>query len=65
MLKHILQNKTFNTLALIWLATLAHILNGYDISLNTKNYSLCNIQYVRYGLQTSIMDCCGQLVSQA
>ncbi len=29
---HISQNKSFNLAQLIWLATLTHILNGYDIS---------------------------------
>ncbi len=44
---HISQNKSFNIDVSIWLATLTHIFNGYDISFNTKNYPIFNMQDFR------------------
>ncbi len=50
MLRHISQNKSVNTPVSICLVSLAHILNGYDISLNTISYPIFNIQDFRNGL---------------
>ncbi len=47
----------------IALATLGHMINVYEICLNTTNYPIFNMQDFRYCLWTSILDCFGQLVS--
>ncbi len=41
---------------LIGLATLAHMINGYEICLNTKNYPFVNIQDLIYWLCTYYFD---------
>ncbi len=53
----------FNIPVSIALATLAHIINVYNICLNTTNYPIFNMQDFRYCMWTSISDCFGQLVS--
>ncbi len=60
---HISHTKSFNIPVSIALATLAHMINVYDICLNTTNYPIFNMQDFRYCLWTSILDCFGQLVS--
>ncbi len=40
----------------------AHMLNGYEICLNTTDYPSFNM-YFRYWLCTSILDCFGQVMS--
>ncbi len=47
----------------IALATLAHMMNVYEICLNTTNYPIFNMQDFIYYLWTPILDCFGQLVS--
>ncbi len=44
---HISQNKFYIILASIWLAKYAHILNGYDIGLNTTNIPIFNLNHIR------------------
>ncbi len=53
---HVSQNKTSNIYISIWLATLAHILNKYDISLNAINYLIFNKEDFRDGLWSSMLD---------
>ncbi len=60
---HISHTKSFNIPVSIALATLAHMINVYDLCLNTTNYSIFNMQDFRYCLYTPILDCFGQLVS--
>ncbi len=62
---HISHTKSFNIPVSIALATLAHMINVYEIYLNTTNYTIFNMQDFRYCLWTSILDCFGQLVSPA
>ncbi len=42
---------------------LAHMLNGYEIYLNTTKYLIFNMQDFIYWLCASILDCFGQVVS--
>ncbi len=60
---HIWHTKSFNILVSIALSTLAHVINVYEICLNTTNYPIFNMQDFRYCLWTSILACFGQLVS--
>ncbi len=60
---HISHTKSFNIPVSIALATLAHMINVYEICLNTTNYPIFNMQDFRYCLWTSIWNCFGQLVS--
>ncbi len=60
---YISNTKSFNIPVSIVLATLAHMINVYEICLNTTNYPIFNMQAFRYCLWTSILDCFGQLVS--
>ncbi len=60
---HISHTKSFNIPVSIALATLAHIINVYEICLNTTNYPIFNMQDFRYCLWTFILDSFGQLVS--
>ncbi len=39
-----------------------HMLNRYEIYLNTTNYPICNMQDLRYWLCTSILEYFGQVV---
>ncbi len=59
---YISHTKSFNIPVSIALATLAHMINVYEICLNTTNYPIFNMQDFRYCLFTSILDCFGQLV---
>ncbi len=54
---HISHTKSFNMPFSIELATLAHMINVYEIWLNTTNYPIFNMQDFRYCLWTSILDC--------
>ncbi len=45
-------------------ATLAHMLNWYEICLNRTNYPVFNMQDFRYWLYTSFLFCVGHMVSQ-
>ncbi len=59
---HISYTKSFNIPVSIAPATLAHMINVYEICLNTTNYPIFNMQGFRYCLwSTSILDCFGQL----
>ncbi len=60
---HISHTKSFNIHISIALATLAHMINVYEICLNTTHFLIFKLQYFRYCLWTSILDCFGQLVS--
>ncbi len=61
---HISHTKSFNIPLSIALATLAHMINVYEICLNRRKYPIFNMQDFIYCLWTSIMDdCFGQLVS--
>ncbi len=60
---HISHSKSFNIPDSITLATLAYMINMYEIYFNTTNYPIFNMQDFRYCLWTSILDCFGQLVS--
>ncbi len=48
---HILLNTSFNISISIELTTLSHILNGYDISLNSTNYLIFNMFYLPVSAQ--------------
>ncbi len=58
-LKH---TKSFNIPISIGFITFTHMLNGYEICLNTKIGPIFNMQDFRYQLCTSIVDCFGQMV---
>ncbi len=60
---HISHTKSFNIPVSITLATLAYMINVYEICLNTTNYPIFNMQDFRYCPWTSILDCFGQLIS--
>ncbi len=60
---YISYTKSFNIPVSIALATLAYMINVYEICLNTTNCSIFNMQDFIYCLWTSILDCFGQLVS--
>ncbi len=60
---HISHTKSFNIPVSIALATLAHMINVYEICLNATNYPIFNMQDLMYCLWTSMLDCFGQLVS--
>ncbi len=60
---HISHTKSFNIPVSIALATLAHMINVYEICINTTNYLIFNMQDFRYCLWTSTLDCFGQLIS--
>ncbi len=60
---HISQTKSFNIPVSLALATLAHMINVYEICLNTTNYPIFDMQDFRYCMWTFILDCFGQLVS--
>ncbi len=62
---HISHTKSFNIPVSIALAIPAHVINVYEICLNTTNYPVLNMQDFRYCLWTAILDCFGQLVSVA
>ncbi len=53
--------KSFNIHVSIALATLAHMINVYEICLNTTNYPIFNMQDFRYCMWTSMLDCFDQL----
>ncbi len=52
---HISYTKSFNVPVSIAFATLAHMINVYEICLNTTNYVVFNMQGVIYRLWTSIL----------
>ncbi len=54
---HFSYTKSFNIPVSIALTTLAHMLNVYEICLNTTNYPIFNMKDFRYCLRTSILDC--------
>ncbi len=60
---HISHTKSFNIPVSIALATLPHMINVYEMCLNTTNYPIFNMQDFRYCPWTYILDCFGQLVS--
>ncbi len=60
MSKHILQYKSFNIPFAIWLATSAHILNGYDKV--SRPQTIWSIQDFRSGLRCPCWTCLGQVV---
>ncbi len=47
---HISHTKSFNIPVSIALATLVHMINVYNICLNTTNYPIFNMQDFRYCL---------------
>ncbi len=57
--------KSFNIPVSIALATLAHMIDVYEICFNTTNYLIFNMQDFRYCLWSSNLDYFGQLVSPA
>ncbi len=61
---HISHTKSFNIPVSIALATLANMINVYEICLNTTNYPIFNMEEFRYCMWTSILDCFGLLVSR-
>ncbi len=60
---YIPHTKSFNIPVSIAINTLAHMINVYEICLNTTNYPIFNMQDFRYCLWTCILDCFCQLVS--
>ncbi len=60
---HISHTTSVKKLLSIALATLAHMINVYEICLNTTNYPIFNMQDFIYYMWTSILDCFGQLES--
>ncbi len=51
---HISHSKSFNVPVSIAHATLAHMINVYEICLNTTKYPIFNVQDFRYCLWTSM-----------
>ncbi len=60
---HITHTKSFYVSVSIALATLANMINVFEICLYTTNYLIFNMQDFRYCMWTSILECFGQLVS--
>ncbi len=54
--RHILHTKSFNMPVSYGLTTVAHLLNGYEVCLNTTNCLIVNMSKFRYWMCTSILD---------